>query len=60
MSLSNLKNAISSLKSSTQNLGDKSLGDNNWKQCFIRMLDELSQSLRDMEGRIDKLEINQP
>lgn len=56
MSLNSLRNEISSLKSQTRNLNDESLGNYNWRQRFIRMLDELDRTLKDMDGRIDDLD----
>lgn len=56
MSLNNLRNEIHSLKSQTRNLNDESLGNYNWRQRFIRMLDELDRTLKDMDSRIDNIE----
>ena len=55
MSLSNLRNAINSLKSNTRSLGNRPL-DYNWKQRFIRMLDELERTLKDMDEHIGDIE----
>jgi len=56
MSLSRLRSEISSLKSQTRNSNDESLGNYNWRQRFIRMLDELDRTLKDMDNRIDDIE----
>ncbi len=56
MSLSSLSSTIYSLKHLTRNLSDESLGDYNWRQRFMRMLDELDRTLKDMDNRIDHIE----
>lgn len=56
MSLSRLRSEISRLKTQTRNLKDESLGDYNWRQRFVRMLDELDRTLIDMDSRIDNIE----
>ena len=56
MSLSSLRNEISRLESQTRNLHGESLGNYNWRQCFVRMLDELDRTLKDMDYSIDDLD----